>query len=218
MVLRNASLPNDRSGPIQIKDLRTLRILVLQPKRIDGDELCQHLERIGCQVKVNWPPPAQLPEDIDVVFVFLRPIVEDDIVLNWNAEDPPAVLIAVVDYENPIIVDKLLRLQAQAVVGLPLRTFGILANVLLSVNNHKREKRLRTRLERMNTKLKAHRDIDKAKSILMVANNMTEQTAYQTLREQAMNKRTTIEAIATAIINTSDLLLGRGAMVEPATD
>jgi len=148
----------------------------------------------------------------------LRPIVEDDIVLNWNAEDPPAVLIAVVDYENPIIVDKLLRLQAQAVVGLPLRTFGILANVLLSVNNHKREKRLRTRLERMNTKLKAHRDIDKAKSILMVANNMTEQTAYQTLREQAMNKRTTIEAIATAIINTSDLLLGRGAIVETATD
>ncbi len=218
MVSRRASLPNDRSAPIQIKDLRTLRILVLQPKRIDGDELCRHLERIGCQVKVNWPPPVELPEDTDVVFVFLRPIVEDDIELNWNADDPPAVLIAVVDYENPIIVDRLLRLQAQAVIGLPLRTFGILANVLLSVNNHKREKRLRTRLERMNTKLKAHRDIDKAKSILMVANNMSEHTAYQTLREQAMNKRTTIEAIAMAIINASDLLLGRGVMVEPATE
>lgn len=169
-------------------------------------------------MQVQWPPPVEWPKDTDVVFVFLRPIVEDDIVLNWNADDPPAVLIAVVDYENPIIVDRLLRLQAQAVIGLPLRTFGILANVLLSVNNHKREKRLRTRLERMNTKLKAHRDIDKAKSILMVANNMSEETAYQTLREQAMNKRTTIEAIAMAVINANELLPGRSAMVEPATE
>ncbi len=218
MVVRSASLPADRSAPILIKDLRSLRILLLQPRSSEGDELCQHLERIGCQVQVNWPPPVDWPSDIDVVFVFLRPIVEDDIVLNWNADDPPAVLIAVVDYENPIIVDRLLRLQAQAVIGLPLRTFGILANVLLSVNNHKREKRLRTRLDRMNTKLKAHRDIDKAKSILMVANNMSEQAAYQTLREQAMNKRTTIEAIAMAVINASDLLPGRGVLIEQASE
>ena len=218
MVSRSPYSPNERSAPILIKDLRTLRILLLQPKNGEGEELCQHLKRIGCQVQSSWPPPAEIPPDTDVVFVFVRPIVEDDIVLNWNADDPPAVLIAVVDYENPIIVDKLLRLRAQAVIGLPLRTFGILANVLLSVNNHKREKRLRLRLDRMNTKLKAHRDIDKAKSILMIANNMSEQVAYETLREQAMNKRTTIEAIAMAVINASDLLPGQRAVAHQANE
>ncbi|MBN9249151.1 MAG: ANTAR domain-containing protein [Mesorhizobium sp.] len=70
----------------------------------------------------------------------------------------------------------------------------------------------------MNTKLKAHRDIDKAKSILMVANNMSEQVAYETLREQAMNKRTTIEAIAMAVINASDLLPGQRAVAHQANE
>src|SRR5690606_5118667 len=100
---------------------------------------------------------------------------------------------AIVDYENPLIVEKVLRLRAQAVIGLPLRTFGILANVLLSVNNHRREERLRKQVERATEKLKAQRDIDKAKSILMEANRISEQVAYKTLREQAMNRRTTIE-------------------------
>ncbi|MFU0506302.1 ANTAR domain-containing response regulator [Pseudaminobacter sp. NGMCC 1.201702] len=189
-----------------IKDLRTLRVLLLQPKSSEGEELWQHLIRIGCQVQTSWPPPSVIPHNIDVVFAFLRPIIEGDIVWNWNADDPPAVLIAIVDYENPIIVEKVLRLRAQAVIGLPLRTFGILANILLSVNNHRREERLRARVERLTAKLKAHRDIDKAKGILMITNKMTEQVAYATLREQAMNKRTTIEAMALAIINASDLL------------
>lgn len=207
MVSRNThSSSNKQSGSILIKDLRSLRVLLLQPKSSEGEELRQHLNRIGCQVQTDWPPPAEIPSDTDVVFVFVRPIVEGDIVLNWNADDPPAVLIAIVDYENPIIVEKMLRLRAQAVIGLPLRTFGILANVLLSVNNHKREERLRMRVERMSAKLKAHRDIDKAKAILMTTRNLSEQVAYETLREQAMNKRTTIEAIAIAVINASDLL------------
>jgi AmiR/NasT family two-component response regulator len=206
MVSRSSQSSNEGSTPILIKDLRTLRVLLLQPESSEGEELWQHLNRIGCQVQTNWPPPAEIPPNTDVVFVFLRPIVEGDIVLNWDADDPPAVLIAIVDYENPIIVEKVLRLRAQAVIGLPLRTFGILANVLLSVNNHRREKRLRLRVERMGAKLKAHRDIDKAKSILMAAHKVSEQVAYETLREQAMNKRTTIEAIAMAVINASDLL------------
>ncbi|AWC20726.1 Aliphatic amidase regulator [Aminobacter sp. MSH1] len=206
MVSRSPHSPNERSAPILIKDLRNLRVLLLQPKSSEGEELWQHLNRIGCQVQTNWPPPAEIPANTDVVFVFVRPIVEGDIVLNWNADDPPAVLIAIVDYENPIIVEKVLRLRAQAVIGLPLRTFGILANLLLSVNNHRREQRLRLRVERMDAKLKAHRDIDKAKAILMAANNVSEQVAYETLREQAMNKRTTIEAIAMAVITARDLL------------
>ncbi|GAA4120922.1 ANTAR domain-containing response regulator [Aminobacter aganoensis] len=206
MVSRSPHSPNERSAPILIKDLRHLRVLLLQPKSSEGEELWQHLNRIGCQVQTNWPPPAEIPANTDVVFVFVRPIVEGDIVLNWNADDPPAVLIAIVDYENPIIVEKVLRLRAQAVIGLPLRTFGILANLLLSVNNHRREQRLRLRVERMDAKLKAHRDIDKAKAILMAANNVSEQVAYETLREQAMNKRTTIEAIAMAVITARDLL------------
>lgn len=201
-----SSASNEKSAPILIKDLRSLRVLLLQPKSSEGEELWQHLNRIGCQVQTCWPPPEEIPANTDVVFVFVRPIVEGHITLHWDADNPPAVLIAIVDYENPLIVEKVLRLRAQAVIGLPLRTFGILANVLLSVNNHRREERLRKQVERATEKLKAQRDIDKAKSILMESNRISEQVAYKTLREQAMNKRTTIEAIAISVIHASDLL------------
>ena len=158
---------NQASRPLMIKDLRSLRVLLLQPDNAEGKELWEHLSRIGCNVQSFWPPPLETPPNVDVVFLFMRSLVEGEIDFNWNADNPPAVLIAIVDYENPTIVEKILRLKAQAVIGLPLRPFGVLANVLLSVNNQRREQRIRVRVERLETKIRAFRDIDKAKAILM---------------------------------------------------
>lgn len=149
-----------KDSPILVKDLRSLRVLLLQPESSEGKDLWEHLNRIGCNVRSHWPPPAEIPEDTDVVFLFVRPLVEGDVSFKWDADDPPAVLIAIVDYENPTVVEKMLRLRAQAVIGLPLRSFGVLANVLLSINNHKRECRFKARVLRLEGKLRAHRDID----------------------------------------------------------
>jgi AmiR/NasT family two-component response regulator len=77
---------------------------------------------------------------------------------------------------------------------------------MLSVNNHRREARLRLRINRLNAKLRAQRNIDKAKSILMAANKVSEEVAYSTLREQAMNNRTTIEEIAESVIRANSML------------
>lgn len=49
-------------------------------------------------------------------------------------------------------------------------------------------------------------DIDKAKAILMTANKVSEEVAYNTLRGHAMSKRTTIEAVAASLIEASDVL------------
>lgn len=197
---------DDRFDPIVVKDLCRLRVLLLQPENRENEELSQHLNRIGCLVRRCWPPPVNIQDNVDVVLISAGPLVEDNIELNWDADDPSAVLIAVVDYENPIVVEKMLRLRVQAVIGLPLQTFGVLATVLLSVNNHRREARLRLRAARLAEKLRAQRDIDKAKSILMAIRSIPEDAAYNALREQAMNKRTTIEAIASAVVNANEML------------
>jgi len=193
-------------APMIINDLRSLTVLIVYPKSTDGEELWEHLTRIGCQIQTCWPPPKEIPKNIDVVFLFVRPIVEGEYTFNWNTESPPAVLIGIVDYENPSMLEKILSLQAQAVIGLPLKPFGILANIMLSVTNHRREIKISDRLARVNSKMKAYRDIDKAKLFLMNSRNITEDSAYEFIREQAMNKRTTIEAMALAIINASELL------------
>ena len=193
-------------APMIINDLRSLTVLIVYPKSTEGEELWEHLTRIGCQIQTCWPPPKEIPKNIDVVFLFVRPIVEGEYTFNWNTESPPAVLIGIVDYENPSMLEKILSLQAQAVIGLPLKPFGILANIMLSVTNHRREIKISDRLARVNSKMKAYRDIDKAKLFLMNSRNISEDSAYEFIREQAMNKRTTIEAMALAIINASELL------------
>jgi len=197
---------NNSKAPMIINDLRSLTVLIVYPKSTEGEELWEHLTRIGCQIQTCWPPPKEIPKNIDVVFLFVRPIVEGEYTFNWNTENPPAVLIGIVDYENPSMLEKILSLQAQAVIGLPLKPFGILANIMLSVTNHRREIKISDRLARVNSKMKAYRDIDKAKLFLMNSRDITEDSAYEFIREQAMNKRTTIEAMALAIINASELL------------
>ena len=189
-----------------IRNMRNLRILLLHPRDSDGEELLNHLNRIGCQVTTQWPPQSDAVRGVDVVLLAVRAIVESDAEFHWDAENPPAALMAIVDYENPLIVERVLRLQAQAVIGLPLRPFGILANLLLSTTNYKRERKLAARIDRLNAKLAAYRDIDAAKAILIRTHGVSEERAYQIIRDQAMNRRTTVEAIAAAIINASDLL------------
>ncbi len=206
MTTRSQRRAGSASISTLIKNLRSLRVLLLHPKSDEGEELWRHLNRIGCQVRTAWPPPSEIPTDTDVVFLAVRPIVEGEIEFDWNADEPPAVLLAVVDYENPVVVEKVIRMKAQAVIGLPLRPFGVLANLLLSLTNHRREQKLRGHVKRMADKLKANRDIDRAKAVLISTHHISEERAYEIIREQAMNKRTTIEAIALSIINASEAL------------
>ena len=189
-----------------IRNVRKLRVLLLHPGDREGEDLLEHLNRIGCQVSTSWPPPSSVSEGTDVVLIAVRAIVEGNVQFDWDAEKPPAPLIAVVDYENPLIVERVLRLGAQAVIGLPLQPLGILANLLLSATNFKRTRRLQARVDRLNSKLKANRDIASATSIIMKLHGLSEDEAYEMLRSQSMARRTTIESTAAAIIQASDVL------------
>lgn len=205
-----ATAPPKENGQRKISDLirnvRKLRVLLLHPGGREGEDLLEHLNRIGCRVSISWPPPAELPGGVDVVLIAVRDIVEGGVPFDWDGERPPAPLIAIVDYENPLIVERVLRLGAQAVIGLPLQPLGILANLLLSATNFDRARKLQQRVERLTSKLKANRDISMATSIIMQTHGVSESDAYEMLRSQSMSRRTTIEGTAAAIIQASDVL------------
>ncbi len=50
------------------------------------------------------------------------------------------------------------------------------------------------------------RSVERAKSLLIRVKNITEEEAYNYLRRQAMERRVTIGAVATAIVDSYDLL------------
>ncbi|MHB1676563.1 MAG: ANTAR domain-containing response regulator [Sulfuriferula sp.] len=194
-----------RATPQLLKGLRTLKIAVFHPDDADGRQLTQQLQRIGCQAQAFWPPLPTLPEGIDVIFLAVRPDYIDT-KFEWLKKDDAPTVIAVVTYENPTIVEIVLRIGAQAVLPSPIRSFGLLSALVVARSLHGDLKNLQRRAQKLEAKLLGVRQIAEAKSILARTRQITEVAAYDLIRDQAMSKRVTTEDIAAAIINANEIL------------
>lgn len=111
-----------------------------------------------------------------------------------------------VNYENPTIVDGMLRLGASAVIATPIRSFGVLSTLILARQLAGDLRLQRKRVVKLESKLQSIRKITDAKSVLMNSRKISEEDAYAVIRDQAMVKRVTIEEIATAIVNANEIL------------
>lgn len=194
-----------RATPTLLKDLRTLRVLVFHPDDSDGKLLTQQLQRIGCQVQSFWPPLPALPEGVDVIFLAVRP-ESMEAGYDWlKGEDVPAI-ITVVTYENPTIVESVLRIGSRAVLPSPVRSFGLLSALVVARQVDGALKERARKVRKLESKLQGVRSIANAKNILMRTHGITDVAAYDLIREQAMSKRVTTEEIAAAIVNASEIL------------
>ena len=188
-----------------MRRLSNSRVVVFHPKDPDGEMLAQQLQRIGCQVITMWPPLAELPDTVDVVFCAVRP---DHAAVRcpWMSAEPPLPVIAIVNYENPTIVDAALRMGALAVLVSPLRSAGILSSLAMAKHLHAEQREARRRVARLGQKLLSANQISEAKAILVRTRNVSDEEAYRIIREQAMSKRTPTEEIARAIIHADGIL------------
>ncbi|WP_254067755.1 ANTAR domain-containing response regulator [Burkholderia sp. L27(2015)] len=204
---KNASLGTQtlRVTPALLKDLRMLRVAVFHPDDADGTQLVQQLQRIGCQVQAFWPPLPQLPEGVELVFLAVRP---DIVALDFawvSGENSPA-LIAVVAYENPTIVEAVLRIGAKAILPAPVRSFGLLSALVLARALNAQIGTQSKRIAKLELKLAGQRNVLEATRILSVSRGISDDAAFDLIRNQAMAKRVTKEEIATAIVNANDVL------------
>ncbi len=189
-----------------LRDLRSLRVCVFHPHDHDGAQLTQQLQRIGCSVHAFWPPLASPPPGTDIVFIALCPdrlIALDD----WYTDDETPPTIAVLNYENPTVMEAMLRIDAKAVVTSPIRSFGLLSALVLAREIGRERKKLRKRIMRLEEKLGSARKVSEAQDILCRQRGVSKDEAYRIMREQAMAKRMTVEEIAAAIINAKDILV-----------
>ena len=85
-----------------IEDLRGARVLVVHPRDAEGDALIDQLKRIGCNVRGMWPPPAEMPRDIDTVFHYVE--ASETLASPASAADDGPTFVAIVDYENPTVL------------------------------------------------------------------------------------------------------------------
>jgi AmiR/NasT family two-component response regulator len=193
--------------PIQIlRDLRGLRVLVIHQPDPEGIELVDHLRRIGCQVEASWPIP-DTAENADVIVLAVdhesrTPIQK--LCRTFSASVP--TMIAVVGYEDPSILQIVLDAGVHAVIERPVRPFGLLTQLTIARSLWLERQQAARQLQKVERKLAGLQNIQRAKSILMSVQGLTEEEAHQTIRRKAMSKRVPIEDMALAIINANELL------------
>lgn len=191
-----------------LDDLRRARVLVIHPKDEDGVALTDHLRRLGCDVNAVWPPPSQLPPDIDTVFVQLDDAAVDHLLPSIEASGP--ALIAIVTYESPTSLKALVDFNAHGVISKPLRPLGILTQFALARYRQGYESRLASKIRRLEEAMKGRRAVEKAIKLLASVHTMDEETAYRLLRDKATAKRLSIASIAESIIAAHEAMSGLG--------
>ena len=189
-----------------LKDLRGLKVHVIHPPDEERGSLVEHLRRIGCMVEITWPVPADWPA-ADIVLLAIEQDARPEIVKLLKSDpDERPTLIAVVGYENPSTLQLVLESGAVAVVERPIRPFGLLTNLTIARSLWLEREEAKKRVAKLERKLSGIQKIQKAKSILMESQGLSEEEAYQSIRRQAMAKRVPMEDMALAIINASELL------------
>jgi AmiR/NasT family two-component response regulator len=185
-----------------------MRVCIFHPHNRDSELLVRQLQRIGCQAHCFWPPLDAPVEGTDLVFVGLYP---DTIGFDYcwcNSDDAPPV-VAVVNYENPTIIEAVLRIGAKAVLTAPVRAFGVLSALVVAQHIAADMKRLKKRVARLEEKVEGVRKIAEAQEILARQRGLSKIDAYQAIRAQAMARRVAVEEIAAAIIAADEILSPR---------
>jgi AmiR/NasT family two-component response regulator len=193
-----------------MEDLRGARVLVVHPRDAEGDALIDQLKRIGCNVRGLWPPPAEIPRDVDTVFHLVEAAETPD--FTASATDDGPTFVAIIDYENPTVLKRLLDSNAHGVVNKPIRPFGILSSLVLARSAHGYARRLQGKVQKLEETLKARRDVDKAVKILVTLKKIGETEAYELIRQQATQKRLSMAQISATIIGAQEVLGGLGLM------
>ena len=184
-----------------LKDLRKLKILVIHPNDEQGSDICQHIERIGCSVRMVWPCPKHIKSSTDVVFIQTlqdQPFTELPYWLK-NEKNIPTI-IAIVDYENPTILQTVCEIGAHAIINTPVRPFGLLANLVIARTHWRKELVLGSRVNKLETKIRKIHSVEHAIAILERANNISREQAYEYIRSNAMKRRLTTEDVAEEIV------------------
>jgi AmiR/NasT family two-component response regulator len=191
--------------PAILRDLRSLKVVVIHPQDQDGEELLAQLQRIGCDVQVCWPRLDSLPSDTGLVIMAMRPEALS-VEYPWLGTSTSPPVIPVVTYENPITIEAVLRLNAFATIPSPVRSFGLLTAIAVALTQFKASRTRERYIERLEQKQAKVRVIQQATRIVMDSRGVSEDDAYQLLRSQAMLKREQIETVAGDIVKAHETL------------
>jgi AmiR/NasT family two-component response regulator len=169
-----------------------------------GKGLVRDLQRTRATVHHVWPFPNRLPTTFDLLFCEADPLLPQRI--PWTIGKPSSALVLVMRPTQSVDIKLIENCAPHAAVHFPARIQEVMSSLIVAHNLFRYECRLRRRIDKLDENLRTMRSVERAKLILMGSRGLTEEEAYNYLRKQAMDRRASIGALATAIIDSQELL------------
>jgi response regulator NasT len=210
----------------QTPTARNLRIVVVNPVLLDGDE---HDDALAAQVRrgnalrigllesgydivASLPADMYLPERIgqlqpDLIIIDAQSDARDvleHIVIASRDERRPIVLFT--DDDTTRSMDAAMAAGVSAYIVAGLQSERIKPVLAVALARFRQEQKLLAELEETRHKLAERKVIDRAKGLLMNSQRLSEDQAYHKLRSMAMNKNMKLAEIAQRILDVEDLL------------
>lgn len=185
-------------------DGSALRIIVILEAGEERNALVRELQRTRAAVTAVWPTPAEIPIEYDVVFCQVSTDLPNR--MAWLPGRAPSALVLVSRQGQQPNIKLVEKAAPQAVLQLPCGPGAAVWTLMLARNQFLYERRLRSRIDKLDESLRTIRAVERAKSLLMEKRKMNEEEAYHFLRRTAMKRRISVGALANAIIDSSEIL------------
>lgn len=189
------------SAPV-VRNFRGARALVCHADDGSRATLAERLARLGLEVTLHDPGSAE-PKPAagthDVVFFDADDGSEG---VPIEAFDVP--LIALIGVEAPSRLARVVRRRAAAYIVKPVRSSGIYTALVVAFSEHARRKAEAEERAALARRLASRRYMIKAILTIMDRDGGDDETAFQTLRRDAMRRRIPIEDVARQIVAEAD--------------
>lgn len=186
------------------RELSDLRLRLVAPPEALFAPVLRALQRTRSEVRLDWPPPPVLPTEGDAIFCRLEHELTRRI--PWSPGEAPLALVVMLDPQTPVDLDALAVCAPDAVLPLPAAGRAVEAVLAVARARFLYERRLRQRIAKLDETLRATRSVERAKAILVAERGLTETEAYSFLRKRAMERRVSVGALASAIVDSHELV------------
>lgn len=185
------------SHRMDIAGLDGARALILHPGHARLPLLERQLRAIGLTVETAWPELPASAIDADVVLYDTD--LGHDAQFPWKPGAPPMPMIALVGSEAPGRLEWASRMGADALLMKPLGAEGVFAALLMARQVFELRRSLAAEIAALRQRLSARQTVVQAVTIL-ARKAVSEDAAYDQLRQLAMAWQVTIEAAAVQVV------------------
>jgi AmiR/NasT family two-component response regulator len=187
-----------------VQEFANLNAVIVAPLDDQTNLLLRELQRFRMGVRQVWPMPESVPGDADVVYCEYSPDLARR--LPWIPGDARSALVVIVPQTEAIRAEALTHATPNAVLARPFTTNAVLCSLVLARSQFGYERRLRSKIEKLDENLRSMRTVERAKAILMATRQMPETEAYRFIRQQAMDRRVSASVVAAVIVDSFELL------------